>query len=129
MLANEQSKARATRNGAARPRLSWRLLFLSAGELGLADHMAEGMKRVRAGQEIRMVDIPADAGRGLGAFERLHDQDGGAAFSSHATAQAAAVYGAVGREWLQWLTANADTLKARIRELSAGLLLSLVPET
>ena len=130
MLANEQSKARATRNGAARPRLSWRLLFLSAGELGLADHMAEGMKRTRAGQEIRMADIPADAGRGLGAFEYLHDQDNGAAFSSHATAQAAAVYGAVGREWLQWLTANASTIKASIRDLSTGLLLlSLVPET
>ena len=128
MLANEQSKARATRNGAARPRLSWRLLFLSAGELGLADHMAEGMKRTRAGQEIRMADIPADAGQGLGAFEALHDQDGGAVFSSHATAQAAAVYGAVGREWLQWLTVNADTLKARIRELSNGLRLALVPE-
>lgn len=128
MLANEQSKARATRNGAARPRLSWRLLFLSAGELGLADHMAEGMKRTRAGQEIRMADIPADAGLGLGAFEWLHDQEGGAAFSSHATAQAAAVYGAVGREWLQWLTANTGTLKARIHELSNDLMLSLVPE-
>ncbi|MDD2729094.1 DUF927 domain-containing protein [Malikia sp.] len=128
MLANEQSKARATRNGAARPRLSWRLLFLSAGELGLADHMAEGMKRTRAGQEIRMADIPADAGLGLGAFEWLHDQEGGAAFSSHATAQAAAVYGAVGREWLQWLTANTGTLKARIRELSNDLMLSMVPE-
>ena len=47
MLANEQSKARANRGGAPRARLSWRLLFLSAGELGLADHMAEGMKRTR----------------------------------------------------------------------------------
>ena len=128
MLANEQSKARATRNGAARPRLSWRLLFLSAGELGLADHMAEGMKRTRAGQEIRMADIPADAGRGLGAFERLHDQDGGAALSSHATAQAAAVYGTVGREWLQWLTVNAGTIKASIRELTERLMMDIVPE-
>jgi len=69
MLANEQSKARATRNGAPRACLSWRLLFLSAGELGLADHMAEGMKRTRTGQEVRMADIPADAGAGIGTFE------------------------------------------------------------
>lgn len=73
MLANEQSKARASRSGAARARLSWRLLFLSAGELGLADHMAEGGKRTRTGQEVRMADIPADAGQGMGAFECLHD--------------------------------------------------------
>jgi len=129
MLANEQSKARATRNGAPRARLAWRLLFLSAGELGLADHMAEGMKRTRTGQEVRMADIPADAGAGLGAFERLHDQDGGAAFARHVTGQAASVYGATGRAWLQWLTENADTLKARIREASAALAAQMVPES
>ena len=128
MLANEQSKARATRNGAPRPRLSWRLLFLSAGELGLADHMAEGMRRTRTGQEVRMADIPADAGVGLGAFEQLHGHDGGAAFSSHITAQAGTAFGAVGREWLQWLTCHTDTLKARIRELSNALALQLVPD-
>ena len=57
-----------TRSGAPRARLVWRLLFLSAGELGLADHMAEGMKRARTGQEVRMADIPADAGAGMGAL-------------------------------------------------------------
>jgi putative DNA primase/helicase len=64
MLANEQGKARATRTGTPRARQAWRLLFLSAGELGLSDHMAEGMKRTRTGQEVRMADIPADAGPG-----------------------------------------------------------------
>jgi putative DNA primase/helicase len=90
--------------------------------------MAEGMKRTRTGQEVRMADVPADAGAGLGAFEQLHGQEGGAGFSSHITAQAGAVYGAVGREWLQWLTDNTDTLKARIREAANGLALAMVPE-
>jgi putative DNA primase/helicase len=127
MLANEQSKARATRTGAPRTRLSWRLLFLSAGELGLADHMAEGMKRTRTGQEVRMADIPADAGMGLGAFENLHGLDGGSAFSRHITDRAASVYGAPGHEWLQWLCANAQTLKARIREDANRLGAEMVP--
>ena len=128
MLANEQSKARATRNGAPRARLSWRLLFLSAGELGLADHMAEGMKRARTGQEVRMADIPADAGAGFGAFEDLHGMAGGAVFSSHITGQAGAFYGAAGRAWLEWLTSNVDTLKARIREGTAALSAELLPQ-
>lgn len=127
MLANEQSKARATRTGAPRARLAWRLLFLSAGELGLADHMSEGMKRTRTGQEVRMADIPADAGAGLGAFESLHGHDGGAAFARHVTGQAGAVYGAAGVAWLQWLTEHADALKARIREASAQLAAQFVP--
>jgi hypothetical protein len=41
--------------------------------------MAEGMKRTRTGQEVRMADIPADAGPGLGAFENLHGIESGAA--------------------------------------------------
>jgi putative DNA primase/helicase len=128
MLANEQGKARATRTGTPRTRQAWRLLFLSAGELGLADHMAEGMKRTRTGQEVRMADIPADAGVGLGAFEELHGYAGGAAFAKHITGEGQAVYGATGRAWLEWLTANADSLKASIRTTSNALAAELIPK-
>lgn len=128
MLANEQSKARATRTGTPRARLTWRILFLSAGELGLADHMAEGMKRARVGQEVRMADIPADAGAGLGAFETLHGWQAGGPFASNLAQQAGAVYGVAGRAWLQWLTENADSLKARIRAASDALAAHLIPD-
>lgn len=127
MLANEQSKARASRTAAPRPRLTWRLLFLSAGELGLADHMAEGGKRTRTGQEVRMADIPADAGKGLGAFEELHGHDGGAVFSRYLVGQAASVYGAVGRAWLLWLAEQADTIGRTIREATTRLAAEMVP--
>ena len=75
MLANEQKPGQSDHNGAARQRLSWRLLFLSAGELGLAGHMAEG----RPGNPAWWTFQPMMAK--FSAFERLHDQDG-AAFSS-----------------------------------------------
>lgn len=127
MLANEQSKARATRTGTPRARLAWRLLFLSAGELGLADHMAEGMKRARTGQEVRMADIPADAGAGLGAFENIHAHAGGAAFAKNITHQAGRLHGATGRAWLEWLCTHADTLKGRMRDAAAATD-GLIPE-
>ena len=128
MLANEQSKARATRNGTPRARLSWRLLFLSAGELGLADHMAEGMKRTRTGQEVRMADIPADAGAGMGAFENLHGMEGGAAFSRHLANTCGAVYGTPGRAWVEWLTEHFDTIRPCVKESAAALAGQLIPE-
>lgn len=128
MLANEQGKARATRTGTPRARQTWRLLFLSAGELGLADHMAEGMKRTRVGQEVRMVDIAADAGAGLGAFENLHGLDGGASFARHITQQAQSVYGSPGRAWLQWCCDHADTLKKGIRAAAELLSDSMIPK-
>jgi putative DNA primase/helicase len=127
MLANEQSKARATRGGAARARLSWRLLFLSAGELGLADHMAEGGKRARTGQEVRMADIPADAGAGMGAFENLHGYGGGAAFSAALAREAALCYGAVGHAFLQWLTRDALVIRDRVRKMQSTLAAKWVP--
>jgi len=68
MLANEQSKARSTRSGAARARLSWRLLFLSAGELGLADHIARGIDSTRNGQGGALAEIPGRRGQGSGHF-------------------------------------------------------------
>ncbi len=130
MLANEQSKARATRNGAPRPRLSWRLLFLSAGELGLSDHMAEGMRRARTGQEIRMADVPADAGAGLGMLETLHGiEGGGPAFSRQIVEAAGRCYGAPGRAWLQWLTEHADTLRADVRQRMQALADQIIPES
>ena len=116
MLANEQSKARATRGGAPRARLSWRLLFLSAGELGLADHMAEGMKRARTGQEVRMADIPADAGAGMGAFENIHDHTSPAVFASHLTREVQACHGAPGLAFIEWACTHWATLPRRLRE-------------
>lgn len=118
MLANEQSKNRSGRTGGAmaRARLSWRLLFLSTGELSLTDHMAEGGKRSRAGQDVRMADIPADTGSGLGAFENLHGHQDASSFAMHLVREAKACHGAVGYGFLQWVTANAEVLGERVRQ-------------
>lgn len=128
LLANESAKARATRTGGARARKTWRLLFLSAGEVSLADHMSEGGKRVRAGQEARMADIPADAGKGYGAFEYLHCFDNGSDFSRAITQEAAKYYGAPGRAWLAWLAARAPTLKKLVRDRADVISRQIVPE-
>jgi len=81
MLANGSGKIRAGRTGAAREVVQWRVLFLSAGEIGLAEHMGEAGKIMRAGQSLRMAEIPADAGAGLGIFENLHGHADGAVFA------------------------------------------------
>ncbi|MEY4751377.1 MAG: primase TraC [Pseudomonadota bacterium] len=129
MLANGQGKARAGRNGGARPRLSWRLLWLSAGEIPLSQHMAEAGKRIRAGQELRMVDMPADAGAGLGLFETVHDSEGGAALSQHLAKACETTHGTLGRAWLEWLTAHAGEFHAGLRADVDRITADLVPET
>lgn len=120
LLANEQEKNRNTRGGMNRKRRTWRLLFLSSGEKSLASHMEEAGRRVMAGQEVRMVDIPLDAGAGMGGLECLHDHDSPAALADAVTGAAARSYGTPGRVWLEWLSGCFDALPA----WAAGLDLS-----
>jgi uncharacterized protein (DUF927 family) len=101
MLANGQGKTRASRIGTARAAARWRLLFLSAGEISLSGLMMEAGKRARAGQEIRLADIPIDAGRGMGAFENIHDAETPAAFALHLKEAATANHGTAGMAWLR----------------------------
>lgn len=128
MLANGQGKSRAGRTGAARPRLSWRLLFLSAGEIGLAEHMSEAGKRTRAGQELRMIDLPADAGRGCGVFEELHGHEGGGALAQHLARACETTFGAPGRAWLEHLTGGTEGLSRDMRARMDAIEGQFVPE-
>jgi putative DNA primase/helicase len=127
MLANETSKARSTRTGQTRQRLTWRLLFLSAGEIGLAAHMAEGGKRVRTGQELRMVDLPAEAAPGT-VFDTTHEHEGGAAFSMHLAKLCEAQHGEAGLAWVRWCVDRVDSLRERTRDASERLAAQWVSE-
>ncbi len=118
MLANGTGKHRAKRDGLAKPAARWRLLFLSAGEIGLGEHMREGGKRARAGQETRMADVPADASHGL--FDELHGLPSGAALADVINRAAREHYGTAGREYLKALVAaDQDTVRAGIKAIAA----------
>jgi putative DNA primase/helicase len=119
MLANGAGKGRAARDGGARRPAEWRLLFLSTGEVGIAARMAEargGPKRARAGQEVRVLDIPADTGM-HGAFETLHDFEKAADLADALKEAAARFYGSAGRVWLERLADDAAAVAARAREV------------
>lgn len=116
MLANGAGKTRAARTGGARERAFWRVLFLSAGEISLAQHMAEANRTTRAGQEIRLVDIAADAGAGLGAWEALHDYQNGADFSRALDMATKRYYGAPLAAFLDKLTRSPADLAEELRK-------------
>lgn len=116
MLANGSGKARAARTGGARERAFWRVLFLSAGEISLSQHMAEANRTTRAGQEIRLVDIGADAGAGLGAWETLHEYSNGADFSRALDQATKRFYGAPLAAFLDKLTRSPADLAEELRK-------------
>lgn len=116
LLANGQGKARASRTGTARQSARWRLLFLSAGEVSLTSHMAQAGKKSNTGQEIRLADIEADAGAGMGAFEALNGHPTPAALSVALKEAANCYHGAVGMAWLRLIVDNRSTLVNRIED-------------
>ena len=94
MLGNGTGKARANDRGqAGRQVQEWRLLFLSTGEKTLAQHMAEANKELKAGMEVRMLAVPADASKGLGMFDTLNGFEDAAALSDALKARVANYYG------------------------------------
>lgn len=115
MLANGSGKNRANRGGGSRDRQTWRLLFLSAGEIGLGQHMAEAGKQSRAGQELRLAEIPADAGAGFGIFENLHGSINGNEFSKLITQACRSNYGHPFIEFLKKLVTNLDGARDNIQ--------------
>lgn len=129
MLANDQEKGRATRGGLPRKRRTWRLLFLSSGEVSLADHTAEAGRRTQAGMEVRMVDVPLDAGAGMGGLEELHDAASAAELADAVTGAAARLYGTAGRAWLEWACEHYGELPERLQALIDRHRAELVPES
>ena len=68
-IAGGIGKQRANRDGSAKLPSTWRIFVLSTGEISISDKIKEGGKRARAGQEIRILDLSADAGKGFGVFD------------------------------------------------------------
>jgi putative DNA primase/helicase len=94
----------------------------------LADHMAEAGKRTRAGMEVRMLDVPLDAGAGMGGIEALHGHDGPGALADAIVSAAASRYGTAGRAWLEWACERHAELPQRLQELIERYRAALVTE-
>ena len=120
MLGNGCGKVRANANGGARNQATWRLLFLSSGELSLAQHVADAGKRVHAGAEIRLCDVPADAGVGMGLFEDTHCFDSPDKFSDALVANAAKYYGTAFIEFIKCILAKREAIALMLRECESA---------
>lgn len=128
MLANGQGKQRASRTGGVRARQTWRLMFLSTGEIGLAQHMASGGKRVRAGQEVRLIDLQADAGANLGVFENLHGEPDGAAFAARLKQAITRYHGTAALEFIERCANEPGAVADEVKQLTAKAVESWIGE-
>lgn len=126
MLANGQGKGRSNREGGIRRSQNWRLLFLSSGELGLSDKLAENGLKSRGGQEVRFVGLPVDSSM----IVSLHGLPDAGAVANRIKQLASEHYGHAGHDFLQKLTKveTLNTVRAEIGPAMADAVRHLVPE-
>jgi putative DNA primase/helicase len=114
-LANGRGKQRASRTGHARSITRWLCSVVSSGERTISTTMAEGGYRIKAGQIVRLLDVPAT--RKYGAWDNLHGFNNGAAFSDAIRKAVSANHGKAGRAFLEKLTLDKQDFSERLESI------------
>lgn len=105
-LANGAGKARAQRDGSLREPKSWREIVLSTGEITAEAKLREDKRKSRAGQLVRLLDIPADRGFGFGAFDNSGPDGDAGKLSNEIKRAAETAYGTAGIEFVRRIIAE-----------------------
>ncbi len=116
-LGNGRGKQRASRSGNARGVTRWRCFVISSGERTICTTMQEGGHRAKAGQSMRLLDIPA--AQTYGAWDALHCATSPAAFSDAIKRAAAQHHGQAGRAFLEKLTLDTADYCAELDKIKA----------
>ncbi len=118
MLANGQGKARMKADASARKIGKWLLNFLSNGEVTINDKIQEtGKFTSHVGQEVRVIDLPINAGIGQDLYENKHGYDNGARLSDDLVSNCMKYYGTPLRAFLTAFCGSSIEEKQRNIEL------------
>ncbi len=128
MLANGQGKTRMTKKLTNQKAKTWQLLFLSSGEQGMAQYMAQAGVAQKGGQEVRLPDIPAACtGSPYGGFETIHGCSTSKEFAENLNRAVHKYHGTLLDALLEKLAVDVvdnnflDGLKQRLRAISTKL--------
>jgi putative DNA primase/helicase len=128
MLGNGEGKQRLTQLIVPQRKKQWRLVFLSTGEITLADHAEAGGVRTKAGTEVRMINLAADAGEGKGLFEDIHGAESPARFADLLKKNAVAYRGTAGPAFVECVIRNEGAVIKDLHELIQQFIATEVPK-
>ncbi|MBP2292237.1 DUF927 domain-containing protein [Azospirillum rugosum] len=83
--------------------VTWDALFFSSSEVTFPELAKDANIELTVGQMARMIDIPADAGKGHGIFETLHDETDAASAANALKEAAKTHFGTASDKFLQRL--------------------------
>ncbi len=126
MLSNGQGKQRANKIGGTSILREWKLMILSTGELSIKEAIESIGGKVKAGQEVRMIDINADVKYGI--YEELHGFNGGAELSEHLNTQSLKYHGTAFEVFLNKLVLNKDKGVKPVFDSIKGKFIEVLPK-
>ena len=116
-----------TKSIAIRKALNWRTVVLSTGEVSLDAKIRENdiAQFSMAGQAVRFVDIPADAGAGMGLFENLHGFESPGQFARALQESAMTNYGHAANEFIEFLIEDVNEKTNQVVVLAKDFIMML----
>jgi len=116
-LGNGTTKRRMTRGITARRAIEYSLVYISTGERRLGEIMRSVGERAKGGQDLRLIDIEADAGAGFGLFERIHEFERADELARTLAAASQQYYGTAIRAFLEHAVTEYDLARDSVREM------------
>lgn len=110
---NGEDKTRAKAEGGNRQKKSWNVVVLSTGEKDLETQLAQYKIPVKAGELVRLVNIPFERYKNFHEFnlENYTDFEKGVKFANQIEANSGKFYGTAGRCWIEWIAKNEEEIK------------------
>ncbi len=119
-LANGVGKSRAMRDGSLREPKGWRVFILSSGEVRVEGKIGEDHgRKTRAGQVVRLLDIPADRGLGFGAFDHAGEHGDAGKLADAIKDAAGSACGTAGPEFVRNLMIAREKVAAGAKRFMA----------
>ena len=108
---------------------TWRTVLISTGEVSVSSKIAEQQGgRAFAGQQVRALDIPADAGHGIGIFDPTEGLNDPGAFAERLKQAVTRNFGTAGPAFIERLMKEGpEEVGATVREMMDAFEKSCVP--
>ncbi len=124
-LLNGVGKIQGRKEGGNRCVKRWRVLLFSTGEETLESLVKSGGLSFHAGQSVRLPSIPANADKGYGAFETIHDMPSSAELSEHLNYASSRYCGVAGKAFIEQVINDKDNAIATVEAAMRAFMESL----
>lgn len=109
-LFNGAGKLQGAKEGGNRELKRWRTVAISTGEMDIETFLSAGGIRVKAGQLVRLLNIPMEKA------SVFHEYQNGKQHADSLKEAYQANHGAAGREWVRYLALHQQEAKQAVRE-------------